>query len=148
MITALLIATLTVTSVATEMNADLVSAAKHNDILATMYALDHGAEIDATDDLGFTALMYTARRTELTLFDLFIERGADVNVRNNAGATAIFVAARNGNIQAVARLIAAGADLTIQNHNGQTAYDVAVIYQKPMIAALIKRHQQAQLARM
>jgi len=124
MITALLIATLTLTSVPTDSN------------------------LNTTDDLGFTALMYAARSQDLILFNYLIEHGADVNARNNAGATAVFIAVRNGNIQAVARLIAAGADLTIKNHNGQTAYDVALVYDKPMIAALLKRHQDAQMARM
>ena len=132
MITALLIATLTLTSVTTETDTRTAKV----------------TTLDTTDALGFTALMYAARSQDLILFDYLIEHGADVNARNNAGATAVFIAARHGNIQAVARLIAAGADLTIKNNNGQTAYDVAVIYEKEMIASLIKRHQQAQMARM
>lgn len=132
MIIALLIATLTMTSVPTDLN---INAEKKS-------------TLDTVDNLGFTALMYAARSQDLLLFDYLIEHGADVNARNHAGATAVFIAVRNGNIQAVARLIAAGADLTIQNHNGQSAYNVAMIYEKPMIAALIKRHQHAQTTRM
>lgn len=126
MITALLIATLTLTSVNT-------NASK---------------SIDTADALGFTALMYAAQSKNPLLFEVLIEQGADVNAKNNAGATAVFIAARNGNIQAVARLIAAGADLTITNNNGHTAYDVAVMYKQATIAAMLKRHQEAQLARM
>lgn len=132
MITALLIAFLTMTPVSADTNTKS----------------DNVSTLNTADNLGFTALMYAARSQDLILFDYLIEHGADVNARNNAGATAIFIAVRNGNIQAVARLIAAGADLTIKNHNGQTAYDVAVVYEKPMIAALLKRHQDAQMARM
>jgi ankyrin repeat protein len=147
MITALLIATLTLTNVSTESTADLVSAAKHNDVSAVVTALQNGADVNAANDLGITPLMIASRHTDLTLFDVLVESGADVNQRNNAGATAIFIAVRNGNIQAVARLISAGADLTVKNNQGRTAHDIALMYDKPVIASLIQRHHQAQMAR-
>lgn len=148
MITALLIATLTLTNVSTESTADLVSAAKQNDVSAVVTALQNGADVNAANDLGLTPLMIASRLTDLTLFDILVESGADVNQRNHAGATAIFIAVRNGNIQAVARLISAGADLTVKNNQGRTAHDIALMYDKPVIASLIQRHHQAQMARM
>lgn len=148
MITTLLIATLTLTNLSTDSAADLVSAAQNNDVSTVVNAIENGADVNAANGLGITPLMVASKLADLTLFEILVENGADVNQRNNAGATAIFIAVRNGNIQAVARLISHGADLTIKNNQGHTAHDVALLFDKPVIAAMIKRHHQAQLARM
>ncbi len=148
MITALLVTLVTLTSVAENPANDVFTAVRNNQVASVVAHVQNGGDINQTDEHGFTALMYATRLQDLTIFDYLIENGANVNQKNEVGATAMFIAVKNGNIHVVARLISAGADLTIKNNMGYTAYDAAQMYNKPMIASLLKRHTQAQLARM
>lgn len=54
--------------------------------------LDRGIDVDATTDVGVTALSYAAGRARLDVVALLLKRGAKVNVRNNAGMTALGIA--------------------------------------------------------
>ncbi len=54
--------------------------------------LDRGIDVDATTDVGVTALSYAASRARLEVVALLLKRGAKVNVRNNAGMTALGIA--------------------------------------------------------
>lgn len=54
--------------------------------------LDRGIGVDATTDVGVTALSYAASRARLDVVALLLERGAKVNRRNKAGMTALGIA--------------------------------------------------------
>ncbi len=54
--------------------------------------LDLGIDVDATTDVGVTALSYAASRARLDVVTLLLKRGAEVNLRNNAGMTALGIA--------------------------------------------------------
>ncbi|XP_058123817.1 uncharacterized protein LOC131281807 [Anopheles ziemanni] len=45
--------------------------------------LDHGAELNAQDEKGNTALHYAFEENQIELVELLIERGADLKLRNN-----------------------------------------------------------------
>ncbi len=54
--------------------------------------LDLGIGVDATTNVGVTALSYAASRARLDVVALLLKRGAKVNLRNNAGMTALGIA--------------------------------------------------------
>ena len=54
--------------------------------------LDRGIDVDATTDVGVTALSYAASRARLEVVALLLKRGAKVNLRNDAGMTALGIA--------------------------------------------------------
>jgi ankyrin repeat protein len=54
----------------------------------TLQLLSAGADINATDKEGFTALMNAAMREEPGLVKILLDHGANPNLRNHAGATA------------------------------------------------------------
>ena len=54
--------------------------------------LDHGAYINETDENGWTALMFAAKKSNLNGVKLLLDRGADVNATNNLGKTAFSLA--------------------------------------------------------
>lgn len=122
---------------------ELFDAVKLNDFEKVEHVVATGQDVNATDHLGMTPLMYAARHQDGKMLDYLISKGADVNVQNNVGATAIFVAARNGNLATVAKLISAGADLAHRNANGQTVRDVARLYEHSTIEQLITDHIRA-----
>ena len=60
--------------------------------------LEAGAQLDAVDDRGRTALMIAADLGHAELADMLVKRGADRNLRDKAGKTALDLAA-NGSVR-------------------------------------------------
>ncbi len=72
--------------------------------------IDHGADVNARNAFGSTALMWSA--TDLEKVRLLVEHGADVNIASKAGRTALLIAAgSNPSAEIVRYLIAHGADV-------------------------------------
>src|SRR5581483_4974067 len=88
-----------------------------SDIKATRLMLDHGADVNAYDPFGRTALMYAAISDLLPLdiVKLLIEHGADVNAKDrhtksaDAGLSVLDIARLNGNTPIVQLLEKSGA---------------------------------------
>ena len=83
--------------------------------------LSKGADVNARDNNGRTAIWYAAILENTGLITLLLEHGADVNARDNEGRTALMHASdlcRTWNIRA---LLDAGADPNIQDKHGRTA---------------------------
>jgi len=90
------------------------------------YLLDAGAEIDAKDSSGRTALMYAASGPFVETVGLLLKRGAEVNVQGTLeGFTALMTAAAEGLTEVVRILLAAGADRDIKDEDGDTALSFA-----------------------
>jgi ankyrin repeat protein len=86
------------------LDVQLLKAAKSGETDEIQRLLKAGANINAKDDGGWTALFYAARwgRTETCSF--LIESGADVNAKDDGGWTAFILAAIEGNTETVAFL--------------------------------------------
>lgn len=89
-----------------------------------------GADIDAKDRYGQTAIMLAARDGRPEIVELLIQHGAALNVTAKHNLSALMLAVVNRHVE-VARLLArAGADLTIRGTGapgfaGKTAHDLA-----------------------
>ena len=87
------------------------------DVNAVRLLLDHGANVNAVDPLGRTALMYAAASDLLPLDEvrLLVERGADVNAKDahkqsgDSGLTVLDIARLHGETPVVEQLIKYGA---------------------------------------
>lgn len=86
-----------------------------------------GADVDATDRLGNTALILAATGTDdkVEIVSYLLEQGATVNAIGGGGATALIMAAQNGNTAVAEQLILAGADI---NYQDDTQYQQAPIH--------------------
>jgi ankyrin repeat protein len=85
-------------------------AVLYGDADAVRLLLENGADPNARNDAGATALMWAVDHLESTR--LLLERGADVNVRSTDGRTAIGLAAgRAGSADIVTLLLDRGAKL-------------------------------------
>ena len=54
--------------------------------------VEKGADINAQEDIGRTALMNASYNRHLKIVKFLIENGADVNIKNNDGKTALDLA--------------------------------------------------------
>ncbi len=90
------------------------------------YLVSQGADINAMDTYGKTALMYAAQKGQLSIVKYLIAQGADVNHKDSNGATALTDAAQFGNLEVVKYLVSKGANVNDKRDNGQSALMEAV----------------------
>ena len=100
--------------------APLIAAVKAEDSGAVSALLDGGADVNATQPDGATALHWAAFRDHHEIASRLIAAGADVNAANELGATALWLAADNGSATMVERLLAAGARPDMALPEGET----------------------------
>ncbi|MBN2407828.1 MAG: ankyrin repeat domain-containing protein [Elusimicrobia bacterium] len=67
-----------------------------NDLGRVRYAVEHGADVNARDSEGRTALMRAAWKNSLDVAAYLIEMGADVNAKSRYGDTALLWARDKG----------------------------------------------------
>ena len=82
----------------------LLSAVVSGDIAQATELLDHGAAVDARDELGRTALMLAVALDRPDIIRLMLDRGADPNAVDNAGQTPL-QRAKQKNLRDVAALL-------------------------------------------
>lgn len=87
--------------------------------------LDHGAEINAVDHDGWTALMWASWSNLPKTARVLLERGCPVNAADRQGNTALTIAAQRGNAAIVRVLLENGANANARTKNNQTALDLA-----------------------
>ena len=104
----------------------LIAAAKNADPSAVRRVLQQrGANVNAAEGDGTTALHWASYRDDLESADLLIRAGARVNAANDLGATPLWNASLNGSAAMVKRLLQAGANPNIALLAGETPLMVA-----------------------
>src|SRR5262245_61372149 len=88
----------------------LISAVKSGDATAVRTLLQQGANVNATEADGATALHWASYRDDLASADALLRAGANVNAANDLGATALWMASMNGSEAMVRRLLQASAN--------------------------------------
>jgi ankyrin repeat protein len=127
-----------------EKNVQLFFATERGMLADVQDALNGGADVNAKNAFGVTALMmasyggYTLGRYA-EVVKLLLDKGADVNVRNNKGETALMEASHYGNAEVVKLLLAKGADINVKNSIGKTALDVAKYTNRTEIVGILER---------
>lgn len=109
-----------------DLNADLLIAAYEGDKEKVQSLLSQGANVNARDKDGNTALMKAALISEdLEIVKLLLDKGAKVNAQNNEGDTALIYAAESKEADILQALLGKGAAINHQNKNGYSALIMA-----------------------
>ncbi|MBI4263424.1 MAG: ankyrin repeat domain-containing protein [Acidobacteria bacterium] len=103
----------------------LVDAVKRGNPQAVRALIRQGADVDAVEPDGTTALHWAVRTGQAEVVDALIDAGANVSVRNRYGITPLSLAAELGDPAVVERLLKAGADAKVVITEGQTVLMVA-----------------------
>jgi ankyrin repeat protein len=111
----------------------LVDAAKNGNRDALRALLQKGANVNAPEADGTTALHWASYRDELESADLLIRAGARVNAANDLGVTPLWTASLNGSEAMVRRLLSAGANPNAALLVGETPVMVASRSGKPVV---------------
>jgi len=115
----------------------LFDAAKAGSVSEVKTLLNAGADVNASDRLGWTALMHACSSGRKEVAELLIDRRADVNFRDRLGWTALMVAAGNGDEELVKLLLKKGVDTKSRNMYGETAATRAQIGQHASVLKLL-----------
>lgn len=100
----------------------IVLSAMQRDAAGVRALLAKGADVNAADGDGTTALHWAAYHGDAGLVTALLDAGAKVAATTRIGAmTPLFMAARNGHAAVVQALLGAGADAREVNGNGTTA---------------------------
>jgi ankyrin repeat protein len=104
---------------------ELIEAVTRGDLVAIKTVLDKGANVNAKDVEGSTALMVAANEGQVQIVRLLLKKGADVNATSpyvaGGGWTAVKAAACAGNSEVVRLLINKGSDVNAKDDEGMTA---------------------------
>ncbi len=118
----------------------LVDAAEGGETAMAIALINQGADINATQSDGTTALMWAAHRDDRALLERLLKAHAKVRLINDYGASALSEAARFGDGVAIKELLKAGADPDSPNADGQTALMLVARAGNVPAAELLIRH--------
>jgi ankyrin repeat protein len=123
----LLAAMITAASVGAAVNAPVADAASRGDTAAVRALLKDGADVNAPQGDGMTALHWAAERGDLELTNLLLYGGANVGAVTRIGQyTALHIAARAGSAGVVKALVVAKSDVNLASvPSGATALHLA-----------------------
>ncbi len=99
----------------------LLAAAERGDVSDVRAALSDGADLEARDGAGRTALLLAVLEDRVDAARLLVENGADVNALDERSDTPFLVTGVTGSVAMLMTLLPAGPDTTITNRYGGVA---------------------------
>jgi ankyrin repeat protein len=125
-IAALLLALLLIGSVVSASSTGVADAARAGDIATLKTLLKQGADVNAAQGDGMTALHWAASNGDAAMAQMLLSAGANIRATTRLGGiTPLHMASQAGHAQVVAALVAAGADVNIATSTGATALMLA-----------------------
>lgn len=100
--------------------AGIADALMHGDLAGAAQLIDDGADVNATQTDGSTALHWAIYRDDAALTTRLIDAGANVSAVTREGVTPLFMASLYGDDALIQNLLEAGADVNARGPNGET----------------------------
>ncbi|MBL8793734.1 MAG: ankyrin repeat domain-containing protein [Planctomycetia bacterium] len=123
-----------------ESNSSLADAAEQHNRAQLAALLKKGADLNAAQADGMTALHWAAHHDDLPLATLLLKAGANAKAANRYGVTPLALACTNGNAEIVTLLLEAGATANTTLRGGETVLMIAARTGKPgPVKALLAR---------
>jgi ankyrin repeat protein len=105
-------------------NTPLIRASFLGNVKLMKALIERGANMDAVNDIGWTALHFAAQKNQQGAANLLLTSGCSVNARDPDGNTPLWRAAFSDAGPVVQLLVAAGASLDEENDHGVGAREL------------------------
>ena len=122
-----------------DMWAPLAAAAAAGSESVTKFLIDKGAEVDARNARGDTALLLAASGGHAGVVAALMAARADKDAQNEFGDTALIIASRNGDAKTVRLLLDGGVSTKLRNQDRATAADIAAARDFGQVLALLRQ---------
>jgi ankyrin repeat protein len=122
-------------------NEFLIKSILSDDLQKVRQAIACGADINASDDYGRTALMWAAHKGHLEMVELLLsDERLDINASDDSEWTALMCAASKGHLEMVKLLLSdEHLDINASDDNGRTALMWAAYLEHSDVAELLKK---------
>ena len=100
--------------------AGVAAAARNADLDEVRRQIAEGADVNAPEADGTSALLWAAHQSHPDLVELLLAAGANPNAANSFGLTPLLEASRSGEAPTIAALLAGGADFAAAARDGET----------------------------
>lgn len=122
------------------LNFELLDAAQKGDTREVQALLAKGADVNAKEGDGTTALIAAAFGGHTETVKALLAGDADIDAKGYKGGTALMVAAGKGHLKTVQVLLAKDANVNEKHHRGRCALDFAVLKgQAEIVRALLSK---------
>jgi ankyrin repeat protein len=105
----------------------LIAAVEKGHLDTVALLLRHGADIKATDSLGFDALYSAAIDGNKQIVELLLQKGANPNVRNAKGNTPLILSINRGFTDVALLLLSYGADPNLKSSINDLNYTALMV---------------------
>jgi hypothetical protein len=126
---------------------DLWRAAEMADQAVLARSLQAGAKVNATDEDGWSALLFATTSGDLAVVSRLLAEHADPNLASKDGQTPLMGAIVGGNPAVVKALLAAGAHANSRLPTGKTAADLARSKGRMDLAELLVKGETRELSK-
>lgn len=103
----------------------LIQAIKQNAYRAARVMIAAGADLDAVNSFGQTAILWAARSGDASLIQLLLDSGANPNIVGHTLESPLHNAALGGNFEVAKILLNSGADSSLRRYGQSTAAELA-----------------------
>ena len=120
----------------------VADAAMRGDVTAVRGLLRDGADVNAAQGDGMSALHWAAELGDRELVEVLLYAGAEIQAATRIGEyTPLHIAARNGHLGAVDALLAGGANISaVTNPSGSTALHLAAVSGAAAVVKTLLEH--------
>lgn len=118
-------------------NSPLIKATKDGDTVATEKLIRNGANINESDESGYTPLIYAIWSGRVETVNVLIHQGANVNKRDKEGYTPLLWASSYGYLEMAKRLIDKGADVNARGNDQSSPLLLALAANNPDLSMLL-----------
>ena len=130
-------------NLASAQNLNLFTAARSNDVNLAKMLLNAKADVNQTDDKGYTPLILATYNDNFEVAQLLLKNGANMEIKDHSGRTALMGASFKGNEREVKLLLDNGANASAADSKGLTSMMYAVMFGRISVIQVLRAGENA-----